>query len=68
MLPPVLIFLHRWLGVGLGLLFLLWFASGMVMMYWSYPSVNAADRFRAGAAARWWSMPIRASGPRSLVP
>lgn len=38
------IFIHRWLGVALSLLFLLWFGSGVVMMYWSFPSVTAQDR------------------------
>ena len=39
-----IIFIHRWLGVGLSLLFLIWFASGIVMMYRSFPSVSPADR------------------------
>jgi hypothetical protein len=38
------IFVHRWLGVGLCLLFLVWFPSGIGMMYWDFPSVTAADR------------------------
>ncbi len=41
---PVLIALHRWLGVVGCLLFLLWFPSGFVLMYWGYPSVEPADR------------------------
>ena len=41
-----LIFVHRWTGVALCLLFLLWFASGIVMMYWDYPEVTAADRLQ----------------------
>jgi len=41
-----LIFVHRWMGVALCLLFLLWFASGIVMMYWDYPGVTAADRLQ----------------------
>ena len=44
MLKRALIFIHRWLGVSLCLLFLLWFPSGIAMMYWDYPSVSAADR------------------------
>ena len=44
-LKQTLIFVHRWLGVVLCLLFLLWFPSGFVMMYWDYPSVSPADRF-----------------------
>ncbi|MGH9143930.1 MAG: PepSY domain-containing protein [Vicinamibacterales bacterium] len=38
------IFLHRWLGVALCLFFLLWFPSGIGMMYWDFPSVEASDR------------------------
>ncbi len=44
-LKQTLIFVHRWLGVALCLLFLLWFPSGFVMMYWDYPGVTPADRF-----------------------
>jgi hypothetical protein len=44
-----LIFFHRWLGIAFGLLFALWFASGIVMHFVSYPSLTAADR-RAGLA------------------
>jgi hypothetical protein len=38
------IVVHRWLGVGLCLVFLLWFASAIGIAYWDYPAVNAADR------------------------
>jgi hypothetical protein len=39
-----LIFIHRWLGVTLCLLFLLWFPSGIGMMYFPMPSVTRAAR------------------------
>jgi hypothetical protein len=39
-----LIFSHRWLGVAICILFMLWFTSGVVMMYWGFPSVTAQDR------------------------
>jgi len=39
-----IIFVHRWLGVGLCVLFGVWFASGIGMMYWDFPVVSAADR------------------------
>lgn len=39
-----LIFVHRWLGVALSVIFILWFVSGIVMMYWSFPDVSARDR------------------------
>src|SRR6185369_13266712 len=32
------------MGVVLCLLFFVWFTSGIVMMYWSYPAVRAEDR------------------------
>jgi hypothetical protein len=44
LLKKVLIFVHRWMGVALCLLFLMWFLSGMVMMYWTYPEVTIGDR------------------------
>jgi hypothetical protein len=48
----VLIFVHRWLGVALCVLFLLWFPSGIVMMYWEYPSVTPGDRIERAAPLR----------------
>jgi hypothetical protein len=35
---------HRWMGVMFCVLFLLWFASGIVMMYWDYPGVSSEER------------------------
>lgn len=40
----LLILLHRWLGLGFCLLFLMWFLSGAVLAYWDYPTVT--DRAR----------------------
>jgi hypothetical protein len=50
MVLRALIFLHRWLGVTLCVLFLLWFPSGIGMMYWTYPTVTAADRLERSSA------------------
>src|SRR6266446_1916692 len=50
MLKRVLIFIHRWLGVALCLIFLLWFPSGIGMMYWDYPSVSPSDRLERSPA------------------
>src|SRR5947209_4582379 len=44
LLKRSLIFIHRWMGVALSIIFLLWFSSGIVMMYWSFPGVRASDR------------------------
>src|SRR5262245_53607474 len=45
-----LIFVHRWLGVTLAVLFLLWFPSGIGMMYWDFPGVSEADQLEHGAS------------------
>jgi hypothetical protein len=39
-----LIFVHRWIGIVLCVVFLFWFPSGIGMMYWSFPGVTAGDR------------------------
>jgi hypothetical protein len=44
MLFRLLLMLHRWVGVALCVLFLLWFPSGIGMMYWGMPAVTARDR------------------------
>src|SRR5260370_29083935 len=49
-LKRALIFVHRWMGVLFRLLFLSWFASGIVMMSWQYPEVTPADRLRHAPA------------------
>jgi hypothetical protein len=38
------IFVHRWLGVTLCIVFLLWFPSGIALMYWDFPGVTPGDR------------------------
>lgn len=50
MIKRSLIFIHRWLGVALCLFFLLWFPSGIGMMYWDFPSVTAEDRLERSPA------------------
>lgn len=50
MIKRSLIFVHRWLGVVLCLVFLLWFPSGVGMMYWDFPSVSPADRLERSPA------------------
>ena len=42
-----LIFLHKWLGVTLALLFLMWFLSGMVLYFVPFPSLTPVERFTA---------------------
>lgn len=39
-----LVVIHRWLGVAMCLLFALWFATGVIMMYVEYPELTEAER------------------------
>ena len=39
-----LFLLHRYFGIGMCLLFALWFASGIVMMYVEYPELTEQER------------------------
>lgn len=38
--------LHRWLGIVMCAFFVMWFASGVVMMYVGYPRLTAAERLQ----------------------
>jgi uncharacterized iron-regulated membrane protein len=38
---------HRWLGIGGCLLMLLWFVSGMVMLFIGYPKLTPGERLAA---------------------
>ena len=41
-----LFLIHRWLGIGVCVLFAMWFASGVVMMYVGYPKLTDAERLQ----------------------
>lgn len=43
-IKPALFFIHRWLGIAMCLLFAMWFASGIVMMYVEYPELTEEER------------------------
>jgi uncharacterized iron-regulated membrane protein len=45
-LKRILFLTHRWLGIPLCLLFLVWFVSGVVMMYTRLPGLDAAERLQ----------------------
>jgi len=45
----VLIWIHRWIGVGVCLLFTLWFSSGAVMLFVPFPSLSSAERLAHAA-------------------
>ncbi len=40
----VLVYTHRWLGIAGGLLFVVWFASGIVLMYAGMPALDPRER------------------------
>ena len=39
-----LIYSHRWLGIGVGIVFVLWCVSGFVLMYYGIPTLKAGER------------------------
>jgi hypothetical protein len=44
---------HRYVGVVMGLLMLLWFVSGLVMLFVHWPDVGEAERADGLAPIRW---------------
>ena len=46
--PRSLTLLHRWLGIGVGFLFALWFASGAVLSFVPFPTLPSAARIAQG--------------------
>ena len=50
MIKRSLLLLHRWLGVAVCLFFVVWFPSGIGMMYWDFPSVIDEDRLERSPA------------------
>jgi len=50
--------MHRWLGIALGILVLLWFGSGIVMMYVPYPALTEAERMA-------WLQPVDPAAVRA---
>ncbi len=48
-----LLLIHRYLGIAIGLVMAMWCASGIVMMYVSFPSLNSEQRLRALESINW---------------
>jgi hypothetical protein len=46
-LVRALILIHRYLGIAIGLVMAMWCASGLVMMYVGYPTLDNEQRLRA---------------------
>ncbi len=49
------VFIHRYLGVAVGLLMLVWFVSGIVMMYVPYPDITGKERLQTLNPIPWGS-------------
>ena len=52
LMKRIVIVVHRWLGVALAAVFLLWFVSGIVMMYRTFPTITARDRLERAPTLR----------------
>ncbi|MBV8843528.1 MAG: hypothetical protein JO307_12025 [Bryobacterales bacterium] len=42
----LLIYSHRWLGIGIILMFLVWTLSGVVLMYYGHPQITMGERLQ----------------------
>jgi hypothetical protein len=48
-----LILIHRYLGIGVGVLMVVWCLTGVVMMYVRYPALSPAERLRHLKPLEW---------------
>src|SRR5215468_9004893 len=48
-----IVILHRYLGIAVGLLMLIWFLSGIVMMYVGFPQLLEAERLFSLPNINW---------------
>jgi uncharacterized iron-regulated membrane protein len=62
-----IILVHRYLGIGLGLLMALWCLSGVVMIYVPYPQLTDAERL-ASLPPIDWNRCCVLDGPDALEP
>ncbi|WP_206240578.1 hypothetical protein [Novosphingobium terrae] len=49
---------HRWVGIVTCLLFAMWFASGLVMIYVPYPSLSLAQKLAGAQAIDWRAVDV----------
>ena len=40
----LLIYSHRWLGIAITVMFLVWTLSGVVLMYYGHPQITTGER------------------------
>lgn len=58
---------HRWLGVFACLLFVIWFASGLVMSYVGYPEAEPTRRYQALQLLDWTQVRLDPNGLLSYL-
>lgn len=49
----LMVIIHRYLGIAIGLLMLMWFVSGIVMMYVGFPQPSGGERLRGLPPITW---------------
>lgn len=62
--------IHRWIGIASCMLFAVWFASGLVMIYVPYPSLTQGERLAHLEPIEWSAVTVPApqqAGVRSIV-
>src|SRR3954452_8518044 len=63
----LLVYTHRWLGIAGCVLFLVWFASGVVMMYARMPSLSAEERLARLPPLNLSAAPVQPAGARAAA-
>lgn len=58
--------IHRWIGIASCLLFAVWFASGLVMIYVPYPSLTKAERLAHLQPIDWSAVTVPAPSQEGL--
>jgi uncharacterized iron-regulated membrane protein len=59
---------HRWLGIGGCLLFVMWFVTGVVMMYVGYPSLTEQERLAGLAPLKFEQAVVAPSAALDALP
>ncbi|MEZ2297511.1 PepSY domain-containing protein [Variovorax sp. RCC_210] len=59
---------HRWLGIGGCLLFVMWFVSGVVMMYVGYPNLTDEERLAGLAPLRFEQAQVSPMAALQVLP
>src|SRR5262245_29927506 len=65
-----LIYSHRWLGISIGIMFVVWFISGIILMYYGMPYLTAGERLmlmRALALSPGRATPAEAAAAAGLT-